>query len=182
MRRSRRGGRRARCPCPSREPVLSAAWSTRASKSRRASSSRDQHPRARSAGRPAGVKPPVHDRGETVPSGRNQCAVRLERLGQNLSRQLAILELSTKIQEQVGSELTKAQREHFLRQQLKAIQDELGESENENPGDRANFGNVSRRPIPLAKFRPRRNGSSSGWLECTRARPNTRSSVPISIG
>src|ERR1700734_854775 len=56
-----------------------------------------------------------------------------ERLGQNLSRQLAILELSTKIQEQVGSELTKAQRDHFLRQQLKAIQDELGESENENP-------------------------------------------------
>ena len=53
--------------------------------------------------------------------------------GQYLSRQLAILELSTKIQEQVGSELTKAQRDHFLRQQLKAIQDELGESENENP-------------------------------------------------
>ena len=58
---------------------------------------------------------------------------RLERLGQYLSRQLAILELSTKIQEQVGSELTKAQRDHFLRQQMKAIQDELGESENENP-------------------------------------------------
>jgi ATP-dependent Lon protease len=58
---------------------------------------------------------------------------RLERLGQYLSRQLAILELSTKIQEQVGSELTKAQRDHFLRQQLKAIQDELGEPENENP-------------------------------------------------
>jgi ATP-dependent Lon protease len=58
---------------------------------------------------------------------------RLERLGQYLSRQLAILELSTKIQEQVGSELTKAQRDHFLRQQLKAIQEELGESEGENP-------------------------------------------------
>jgi ATP-dependent Lon protease len=58
---------------------------------------------------------------------------RLERLGQNLSRQLAILELSTKIQEQVGSELSKAQRDHFLRQQMKAIQDELGESESENP-------------------------------------------------
>ncbi len=58
---------------------------------------------------------------------------RLERLGQYLSRQLAVLELSTKIQEQVGSELSKAQRDHFLRQQLKAIQDELGESESENP-------------------------------------------------
>lgn len=58
---------------------------------------------------------------------------RLEKLGQLLSRQLAILELSTKIQEQVGSEITKAQRDHFLRQQIKAIQEELGESEPDNP-------------------------------------------------
>ncbi len=58
---------------------------------------------------------------------------RLERLGQYLSRQLAVLELSTKIQEQVGSELSKAQRDHFLRQQLKAIQEELGEGEPDNP-------------------------------------------------
>jgi ATP-dependent Lon protease len=65
--------------------------------------------------------------------GETNVRARLERLGQYLSRQLAILELSTKIQEQVGSELSKAQRDHFLRQQLKAIQDELGESENENP-------------------------------------------------
>jgi ATP-dependent Lon protease len=52
---------------------------------------------------------------------------RLEKLGQFLSRQLAVLELSSKIQEQVGSEITKAQRDHFLRQQIKAIQEELGE-------------------------------------------------------
>ena len=59
--------------------------------------------------------------------------LRLERLAQFLSRQLAVLELSTKIQEQVGSELSKAQRDHFLRQQLKAIQEELGEGESDNP-------------------------------------------------
>lgn len=58
---------------------------------------------------------------------------RLEQLGQFLSRQLAVLELSSKIQEQVGSEITKAQRDHFLRQQIKAIQEELGEGEGENP-------------------------------------------------
>jgi len=58
---------------------------------------------------------------------------RLELLGQYLARQLAVLELSTKIQEQVGSELSKAQRDHFLRQQMKAIQEELGEGEHENP-------------------------------------------------
>ena len=59
--------------------------------------------------------------------------VRLEKLGQFLSRQLAVLELSSKIQAQVGSEITKAQRDHFLRQQIKAIQEELGEGEGENP-------------------------------------------------
>ena len=58
---------------------------------------------------------------------------RLELLGQFLARQLAVLELSSKIQEQVGSEITKAQRDHFLRQQIKAIQEELGEGEPENP-------------------------------------------------
>jgi len=58
---------------------------------------------------------------------------RLEKLGAFLNRQLTILELSSKIQAQVGSEITKAQRDHFLRQQIKAIQDELGEAESENP-------------------------------------------------
>ncbi|HEX8199206.1 MAG TPA: endopeptidase La, partial [Isosphaeraceae bacterium] len=57
---------------------------------------------------------------------------RLERLGQLLARQLAVMELSSKIQAQVGSEITKAQRDHFLRQQIKAIQDELGEGESED--------------------------------------------------
>jgi len=59
--------------------------------------------------------------------------VRLEKLGQFLARQLAVMELSSKIQAQVGSEITKAQRDHFLRQQIKAIQEELGEGEADNP-------------------------------------------------
>ncbi len=63
------------------------------------------------------------------------------------SRQLAVIELSTKIQEQVGSELSKAQRDHFLRQQLKAIQEELGDSENENP-EIAELWSASRRLVP----------------------------------
>jgi ATP-dependent Lon protease len=58
---------------------------------------------------------------------------RLNKLGRFLARQLQVMELSSKIQAQVGSEISKAQREHFLRQQLKAIQDELGEGHEENP-------------------------------------------------
>ncbi|MEO6810156.1 MAG: endopeptidase La [Isosphaeraceae bacterium] len=58
---------------------------------------------------------------------------RLETLGGLLTRQLAIIELAGKIQAQVGSEISRAQREHFLRQQIKAIQEELGEEGSGNP-------------------------------------------------
>jgi ATP-dependent Lon protease len=46
-----------------------------------------------------------------------------------LKRELEVVELGTKISSQVQSELEKGQREYFLRQQLKAIQDELGEGD-----------------------------------------------------
>jgi ATP-dependent Lon protease len=48
-----------------------------------------------------------------------------------LSRELEVFELGSKIQSQVESEMGKTQREYFLRQQLKAIQDELGEGDPE---------------------------------------------------
>ncbi|HEX4010570.1 MAG TPA: endopeptidase La [Solirubrobacteraceae bacterium] len=54
---------------------------------------------------------------------------RLRRLSEILARELEVVALDTKIQSQVQSELSKSQREFFLRQQLKAIQDELGEGD-----------------------------------------------------
>jgi ATP-dependent Lon protease len=42
-----------------------------------------------------------------------------------------VIELGSKIQSQVQSEMEKGQREYFLRQQLKAIQEELGEGDAE---------------------------------------------------
>jgi len=54
---------------------------------------------------------------------------RLRRLTVVLNRELEVLELGTKIQSQVQSEMEHSQREYFLRQQLKAIQDELGEGD-----------------------------------------------------
>src|SRR5207248_4110682 len=52
---------------------------------------------------------------------------RLRRLSELLARELEVLEIGGRIQSQVQSELEKGQREYFLRQQLKAIQEELGE-------------------------------------------------------
>ena len=54
---------------------------------------------------------------------------RLEKLIVILSREIELLELGHKIQSQVQTELNKNQREYFLRQQLKAIQKELGETD-----------------------------------------------------
>jgi ATP-dependent Lon protease len=54
---------------------------------------------------------------------------RLRRLTAFMNRELEVLELGSKIQDQVQSEMDKTQREYVLRQQLKAIRDELGESD-----------------------------------------------------
>ena len=48
-----------------------------------------------------------------------------------LNRELEVVELGSKIQSQVQSEMESTQREYFLRQQLKAIQQELGEDDPE---------------------------------------------------
>ena len=54
---------------------------------------------------------------------------RLKLVSAFLSRQVEILELKGKIQSEVKSELDKTQREYILREQLKAIQRELGEDD-----------------------------------------------------
>jgi ATP-dependent Lon protease len=53
---------------------------------------------------------------------------RLKELVPLLSREIQVLELTQKIQEQARQELDKAQREFILRQQLREIQKELGET------------------------------------------------------
>jgi len=52
---------------------------------------------------------------------------RIKKLTGYINRELEILELGSKIQSQIKGEMDKAQREFFLREQLKAIQKELGE-------------------------------------------------------
>jgi ATP-dependent Lon protease len=56
---------------------------------------------------------------------------RLREVSAILNRELEVFELGSKIQSQVQEEMEKGQREFFLRQQLKAIQDELGEGDAE---------------------------------------------------
>ena len=54
---------------------------------------------------------------------------RLKALVQSLTKEAEVLELGSKIHSQIQSEMTKTQREYYLREQLKAIQKELGEGD-----------------------------------------------------
>jgi ATP-dependent Lon protease len=54
---------------------------------------------------------------------------RFETLIRELSKELEVLELRNKIQEQVQEQVSQSQREYLLREQMKAIQKELGESD-----------------------------------------------------
>ncbi len=54
---------------------------------------------------------------------------KLRRLMTILSKELEVLELGRKIQTEAQTEMEKVQREYYLREQLKAIQRELGESD-----------------------------------------------------
>jgi len=60
---------------------------------------------------------------------RSSVRERLDFLHTELAKELEVLELRSKIQSQVQEEVGKSQREYFLREQLRAIQRELGESD-----------------------------------------------------
>jgi ATP-dependent Lon protease len=59
----------------------------------------------------------------------NALSAKLEAVSNALSREIALLEMKSKIESAAQQEMTDAQRQYYLRQQLKAIQEELGEGE-----------------------------------------------------
>ena len=61
----------------------------------------------------------------------NSLTVKLDAVAMALTREIEVLELKGQIQSKAEKEMTDAQREYMLRQQLKAIQSELGEGEGE---------------------------------------------------
>ena len=54
---------------------------------------------------------------------------RLDRTILIINREIQRIELGEKIQSEVQDEISKSQREYYLREQMKAIQKELGEDE-----------------------------------------------------
>ncbi|MBP1635801.1 MAG: lon-4, partial [Acidobacteria bacterium] len=61
--------------------------------------------------------------------------VKLQAVAAVLNREIALLEMKGKIESQAQQEMSDAQRQYYLRQQLKAIQEELGEKEGAEIGE-----------------------------------------------
>jgi ATP-dependent Lon protease len=65
-----------------------------------------------------------------------------------LGRELELLELGSRIQKQAAGEMDKAQREFFLRQQLKAIRQELGDDEEDSSAVEELGGRIDAAALP----------------------------------
>ncbi|MBI4886663.1 MAG: endopeptidase La [Acidobacteria bacterium] len=65
----------------------------------------------------------------------NDVLRKLEAIATALTREVSLLELKGKIESQAQQEMTAAQRQYYLRQQMKAIQQELGEGEGAELGE-----------------------------------------------
>jgi ATP-dependent Lon protease len=61
----------------------------------------------------------------------NSVSEKLHKLVNFLTRELEMLEIGQRIQNQARSEIEKVQREYFLREQMKAIRSELGEEDDQ---------------------------------------------------
>ena len=70
---------------------------------------------------------PVADKQELLEA--DPLLAKLETVSAALVREIALLEVKGKIESQAQQEMSDAQRQYYLRQQLKAIQEELGEGE-----------------------------------------------------
>src|SRR5437763_16088799 len=55
--------------------------------------------------------------------------IRLEKVNQHLAKELEVQQLRNKIQSEVQDRVQQSQREYYLREQMKAIQKELGEQD-----------------------------------------------------
>src|SRR4029077_2076859 len=99
---------------------------------------------------------------------------RLEKLSTILNREIELLELGHKIQSQVQSELSKNQKEFYLRQQLKAIQKELGEGD----GKTAEMEELRKR-IETAQMPPDALKAAEHELERLRIIPPESAESPV---
>ncbi|MFN7172755.1 MAG: endopeptidase La [Fimbriimonadaceae bacterium] len=78
---------------------------------------------------------------------------RLRLLLELLSKEVRVLELTSRVQSEVNTELSKSQRDYYLREQLKAIQRELGETDDRSEDISALRQSLSEAALPEEAFK-----------------------------
>lgn len=114
---------------------------------------------------------------------------RLHALLEMLSREVRVLELTSKVQTEVNVELNKTQREYYLREQLKAIQKELGEYEDRGEEldeirakiDKSNLPEESLREVNREYDRLRRMSPGSPEYTVARTYVDTMLAIPWNV-
>ncbi len=107
---------------------------------------------------------------------------RLRKVSELLAKEIQVLTMQQEISSQARGEMDRSQREYFLRQQLKAIQQELGEGE-ELSEEIADYRRLAEEK-KISKEGPRgaRAADRAGSSAATRSPPRPRSSAPTSTG
>ena len=100
-------------------------------------------------------------------------AKRLRRLSELLARELEVISIGARIQSQVQSEIEKGQREYFLRQQLKAIQEELGEADETQAEANELREQIEGAQAARGRAQGRPSASCRASSACRRSRPST---------
>ena len=107
---------------------------------------------------------------------------RIRKVLKLLTRQLEILKMRERINSQIKEEMGKNQREYVLRQQLKAIKEELGEDE----GDQGDLDGLEERiakaNLPHGGRAGRQEAAQAPAQHAGRAAPSTRSCARTSTG
>ncbi|MCC7385434.1 MAG: endopeptidase La [Deltaproteobacteria bacterium] len=103
-----------------------------------------------------------------------EVTARLEHVLELLHRKLEVLKLSNKIDSQVKGEMNKTQREYYLRQQLKAIKEELGEAD----GTESDLDELEQK-LKQAKLPPEAEKVSRKELRRLRQMPSSSSEYTV---
>jgi ATP-dependent Lon protease len=105
-----------------------------------------EHPSALADFLAANLNLPLEDKQELLEE--LDSTRRLEMISIALANQLEVLEMSHKIQGRVRESIDKSQREYFLQEQLKAIQNELGHGDSQTEELKEIAGNIKQAKMP----------------------------------
>ncbi len=96
-----------------------------------------------------------------------------------INREIEILELGKQVQANVKTEMDKAQKDYYIREQIKALQKELGEGDerSQEMGDLQN--RLLEAELPEAAFKEAETGAESLEAGFLPPRQITRSFAPI---